>query len=191
MKKRGRPPLPLEIREARATERKTRAKEARAANGCGRKGRPRKYATKEDAIEAGRERARIRSRAKPRKPRKPPMTVEERRIKRKEWSRQYRQKAGQRRDPKTPWHSAVSYDRKRCFETMSYDAWVSKIGPCVYCGGQSASFDRIDNGSGHTEDNCIPACGLCNMTRGNRFTVDEMKLIGPVIRQIMDTRSVT
>lgn len=61
---------------------------------------------------------------------------------------------------------------------------------CTYCGTKDQiAADRIDNNLGHTKSNCIPACHTCNMVRGNRFTVEEMKLIGPVIRQIMDNRA--
>ena len=51
--------------------------------------------------------------------------------------------------------------------------------PCIYCNtNKPTGADRIDNSKGHTKDNVIPCCHNCNIIRGNRFTVDEMKLIG-------------
>lgn len=42
---------------------------------------------------------------------------------------------------------------------------------CVYCGAKKSelkiSLDRIDNSLGHTKENVVPACTICNLTRGN------------------------
>lgn len=62
--------------------------------------------------------------------------------------------------------------------------------PCIYCGStEKVGCDRIDNTKGHTIDNVIPACYLCNTVRNNHFSVDEMKLLGNTIRQILDRRT--
>ncbi len=62
--------------------------------------------------------------------------------------------------------------------------------PCTYCGGTDtqSGTDRIDNDRGHTMDNVIPACRMCNVVRNNLFDVEEMKLIGAVIAQIKFAR---
>lgn len=61
--------------------------------------------------------------------------------------------------------------------------------PCHYCGSSvKIGADRIDNAIGHTQTNVIPACPLCNRTRSNRFTVEEMKQIGEVIARIRKQR---
>jgi len=53
---------------------------------------------------------------------------------------------------------------------------------CVYCGTKKElGFDRINNKEGHILKNVVIACETCNMTRGNRFTVKEMKKIGVII----------
>lgn len=56
--------------------------------------------------------------------------------------------------------------------------------PCYYCNRSllnetGLGLDRIDNNKklGYTIDNVLPCCGDCNRTRGDRFTVDEMKFI--------------
>lgn len=60
--------------------------------------------------------------------------------------------------------------------------------PCYYCGSPCDGLDRIDNDLGHCKSNCIPCCTLCNLTRGRRFTVEEFKLIGEVIKIIKEKR---
>ena len=49
---------------------------------------------------------------------------------------------------------------------------------CYYCGDSDWTHlgcDRIDNTKGHTMDNCICACGICNIERSDRYTVEEFK----------------
>ncbi len=62
--------------------------------------------------------------------------------------------------------------------------------PCVYCGTttENRGLDRIDNRKPHVRGNVQTACGDCNIMRGDRFTVDEMKLIGVVVAQIRAAR---
>lgn len=60
---------------------------------------------------------------------------------------------------------------------------------CFYCGDtENIGLDRIDNSIGHCKSNCLPCCALCNLTRGNRYTVEEFKKIGVIIKQIKDDR---
>ena len=62
--------------------------------------------------------------------------------------------------------------------------------PCVYCGTETSprGLDRIDNALPHVKGNVRPACAPCNFARGDRFTADEMDIIGRAIRQVMDAR---
>ena len=63
--------------------------------------------------------------------------------------------------------------------------------PCNYCGNMiNIGCDRIDNNKGHTKDNVISCCTICNSARNNNFSVSEMKKIGKVIKQIMEEREV-
>lgn len=61
-----------------------------------------------------------------------------------------------------------------------------KDGQCTYCGDNSnkLGFDRIDNNLGHILNNVVVCCEICNMTRGNRFTYEEMIQIGQIIKKI-------
>jgi hypothetical protein len=55
--------------------------------------------------------------------------------------------------------------------------------PCSYCGTtDNIGCDRLDNTKGHTIDNVIPSCKLCNSIRGNRFTHDQMVRLGTFIK---------
>jgi hypothetical protein len=63
--------------------------------------------------------------------------------------------------------------------------------PCVYCGTESANrgLDRIDNRLPHTKGNVQSACTECNLMRGDRFSVEEMRRIGEVVSAIRADRS--
>ncbi len=63
--------------------------------------------------------------------------------------------------------------------------------PCTYCGttDYNRGLDRIDNSLGHIKGNVLPACEVCNIVRGNRLTVDEMKRVGKVIAEIWQDRA--
>jgi hypothetical protein len=63
--------------------------------------------------------------------------------------------------------------------------------PCTYCCTVDANrgLDRIDNSAGHVRGNVLPACAACNLARGDRFTVDEMKVIGQAVAQVRRARS--
>lgn len=63
--------------------------------------------------------------------------------------------------------------------------------PCTYCGTTDANrgLDRIDNGLPHWRSNVQTACTDCNLMRGNRFSVEEMKRLGEVVRDIRRDRT--
>lgn len=61
---------------------------------------------------------------------------------------------------------------------------------CSYCGTDKyIGCDRIDNSKGHTKDNVIPCCHVCNTIRGDNFTVDEMKKLGKCVSEINKDRN--
>lgn len=60
---------------------------------------------------------------------------------------------------------------------------------CIYCGSkEKLGCDRIDNSKGHTYDNVVPCCYVCNCARNNNFSFDEMKILGKTIKKIMEDR---
>ncbi len=52
---------------------------------------------------------------------------------------------------------------------------------CYYCEGDlpkcGVALDRMDNNKGYSIDNVLPCCGDCNKTRGDRYTVEETKIM--------------
>jgi len=61
---------------------------------------------------------------------------------------------------------------------------------CVYCGEKNdpRGLDRIFNNKGHLKNNVVPCCAICNTTRSDRFTHEEMFLIGETIKIIKKNR---
>jgi hypothetical protein len=62
--------------------------------------------------------------------------------------------------------------------------------PCVYCGTTTANrgLDRINNSLPHIKGNVQTACTECNVIRGDRFTVEEMKRLGETVAAIRAAR---
>jgi len=88
---------------------------------------------------------------------------------------------------KRKYYKYRKFDKDRGYKTVNVDVNkfrdILKNGECYYCGKKSEiGFDRIDNSKGHTIGNVVLACNICNMTRGNRFTVEQMKKIGELIK---------
>lgn len=64
--------------------------------------------------------------------------------------------------------------------------------PCIYCGDyERIGCDRIDNSIGHTPENVVPCCADCNVSRMNRFTFNEMLVIGRAIRKVKVARGMS
>lgn len=87
-------------------------------------------------------------------------------------------------------HLRKAYQRIDACDLTAEEILDYIVKPCVYCGTTAANrgLDRIDNSLPHIKGNVQTACGECNVMRGDRFTVDEMKLIGAVVAQIRATR---
>lgn len=82
--------------------------------------------------------------------------------------------------------AATHFDKKKQFETCSFEQWVSMVGDqrCCYCGFPAYGLDRLDNTKGHIMGNCVPCCGECNLTRGRVWSHKEMIILGKTVRQI-------
>ncbi len=77
-------------------------------------------------------------------------------------------------------------------EKEHYYALVSE--PCFYCELENdtevgVGLDRLDNSRGYEPDNVVSCCGLCNKIRSDHLSVQEMKLVGQVIKAIKMERS--
>ncbi len=56
---------------------------------------------------------------------------------------------------------------------------------CHYCGAKGrVGVDRKDSKFGHLKSQCVPACPSCNSLKGNRFSYDEMVIIGEQLKKV-------
>lgn len=80
---------------------------------------------------------------------------------------------------------------------ISYEEFLglTKELQCHYCGasitwvahptndkGVAYNLDRKDNDKGYTLNNVVVCCKLCNYTKANRFSYDEFRAIGDLLR---------
>lgn len=82
-------------------------------------------------------------------------------------------------------------DKKKGLETdLDIDFMLElSAKPCIYCGDtELIGADRIDNNCGHTKENVVPCCYMCNTARNNNFSFEEMIILGKTIKQIKDNR---
>lgn len=100
---------------------------------------------------------------------------------RKEYFKQYRgTQLGRANNFKSAY---ISKDKKKGFSTdqvVDEDWIIENIfgSSCIYCGEsdwQKLGADRIDNTKGHTPDNCVCACFICNSERQDKYSVEEFK----------------
>jgi hypothetical protein len=84
-----------------------------------------------------------------------------------------------------------SWDKMKWYESIE---WLSvyefievmEKWRCYYCWENwykgNLWIDRRDNKKWHTLENTVICCAKCNMTRWDRRTVEEMKIIGKVVK---------
>lgn len=65
--------------------------------------------------------------------------------------------------------------------------------PCYYCGDTrtpevSIGLDRLDSAKGYVKDNVVSCCVECNVAKSDRFSVEEMKVIGEAIAKVKRLR---
>lgn len=97
------------------------------------------------------------------------------------WNRTQRGRATQLRK---------AYQRIDECDLTAEEILVFILQPCVYCGTTTVNrgLDRIDNSKPHIKGNVQTACKDCNVMRGDRFTVEEMMLIGKTVAEIRAAR---
>jgi hypothetical protein len=61
---------------------------------------------------------------------------------------------------------------------------AARVLGCDLRGSSGHSLDRIDNSKPHFASNVVPACGVCNRVRSDRFTYEEMLRFRPVLQSI-------
>lgn len=63
---------------------------------------------------------------------------------------------------------------------------------CTYCQFEldpsGGGLDRIDNTRGYESGNVVPCCGVCNLTRSDLWTHEDMLVLGPHLRLLRLSR---
>ena len=54
--------------------------------------------------------------------------------------------------------------------------------------GRILEVDRKDNSLGYDVENCVLACAVCNNAKSDKFTYEEFKRVGDVIKEIWQRR---
>ena len=91
--------------------------------------------------------------------------------------------------------SYKSQDKKKGFDISDNadSEFIENMlkGGCIYCGEKDwheLGLDRIENSKGHSKNNVVCACRLCNWVRNTKFTFQEMLMLGDTIRNIKKLR---
>lgn len=70
---------------------------------------------------------------------------------------------------------------------------IIKNGACHFCGGSlppmGGGLDRRDSSGCYSIENCVPCCTICNLTKSDRFSYEEMMLLAPTLRAIREKRA--
>lgn len=110
-------------------------------------------------------------------------------VMRKEYNRVWRNKYNNATASIKRKLSTYVYQDKQYFSTVcdyTYDELLYTLSTnrCTYCGNiNDLGLDRLDNSKGHTKDNTVVCCKLCNSLRGNTYTSEEMQLITKLLYQ--------
>ena len=54
--------------------------------------------------------------------------------------------------------------------------------------GKKLEVERKDNEKGYNEENCVLSCSICNNAKSDKFTYEEFKKVGDVIKEIWQQR---
>ena len=76
------------------------------------------------------------------------------------------------------------YNRGECTLTPEWIVENIFSQPCHYCGETDwtkIGCDRIDNALPHTPDNVVPCCGYCNKKKGTTPYTEYMRMIGKIV----------
>lgn len=117
------------------------------------------------------------------------LTLEARAKRRSDWQKKYFKKYNKNRRRHFEWQyrflNAKSTARRRKKEWVLTFEEFFKIasGPCVYCkAGLSKNvsgthIDRKNSRLGYTAENCVSACGSCNVQKGRILTYEDFMFI--------------
>ena len=100
------------------------------------------------------------------------------------WRKNYRRAKGRFQYVKK---HALRKNKEWKLSESEYYVLISQ--PCFYCNLKNdvqagIGLDRLNNKKGYIRGNIVSCCSICNYVRGDRFSPEEMKLIGLVIQKI-------
>lgn len=78
-------------------------------------------------------------------------------------------------------------DGRRCHYCRIKEENFIRIWGKFYGGktrGRKLEIDRKDNQKDYSEENCVLACAICNNAKSDKFTDEEFRKLGGVIRVI-------
>ena len=78
-------------------------------------------------------------------------------------------------------------DGRRCHYCRIKEGDFIRIWGPFYGGktrGRKLEIDRKDNQKDYSEENCVLVCALCNNAKSDKFTDEEFRKLGRVIREI-------
>ena len=55
--------------------------------------------------------------------------------------------------------------------------------------GSRLEIDCVNNEEGYKTDNCVLACAVCNNAKSDKFTYEEFRRVGSVVKQIWHKRN--
>jgi len=89
------------------------------------------------------------------------------------------------------WNKLYRRDGKRCHYCGMEEGNVIQIWGKFYGlekRGKKLEVDRKDNSKGYNLGNCVLACSVCNCAKSDKFTYEEFKKVGDVIKEIWQQR---
>lgn len=97
----------------------------------------------------------------------------------------------------------AKHRHKKCELTFEEFLTFTNKQTCHYCGtpliwnrhskdGISGPYnlDRMNPKKGYSVSNCVVCCGLCNYTKGDNFSYEEMVKIGKIVGEIVACRQI-
>ena len=80
-------------------------------------------------------------------------------------------------------------DGKNChYCGIKEEDFISIWGKFYKMRGERLELERTDNNKGYSEKNCVLACAICNNAKSNKFTYEEFKKVGEVIKEVWFSR---
>lgn len=91
------------------------------------------------------------------------------------------------------WDKLYKRDGRRCYYCGIKEGDFILIWEKFYDGktrGRKLEIDQKDNQKGYDEENCVLACPICNNAKSDKFTYEEFRKLGRVIKEILGLKRI-